>query len=594
MKKAFFFAVAFMVTISTLFAAPFQPTLLRLSAPGKIRYSFDGKSLSIPITVSGVPAAMYFLVYTKDKAKSINKVQNGFLGWHYMNKIDTCMYVSPLTSLAVGKNEFIWNGKGKGGAVVPADTYTYYIWAYDNIHTGDRISSNPFVDFRYSGNMGMIQEMGQNGKPLTNPVFYSGFIARSGGGENVYKWVIGSDTSDDSLIESTYFIPQGTWNFAGGVMALQPDNHSNFFWEYGNQSSRTQFVEKRSWVPNGQSQIITTWGENGQFSFGAYEESEPGVLSDGGDYLFTGDGNRKLIQTPDADFYVLDVSDGSMVRHVDLTRWWSSPDDFQKGGQMNGGPDCGFTFRNGYVFMGGGDSCIKQMVNPYAEKDDDFYLWTNGNGDGTFDLNANTNATRPWVCRDLNVGPYVFNWTTDANLFSMGSAYDMGAVTWGLLAPDGTGLGYIAVAGESAGWKWGALYVDSGSAFDGIYKDISNNIRTAGVHYLVFLGHDSIKGEIGLDVSVSEAAPEPFSVEQNTPNPFNPSTTINFTLNKPSQTVIDIFNVAGQKVDTIMNAYLSQGAHSVTWNASLFSAGVYFYSVKAGDNIKTMKMIIAK
>jgi hypothetical protein len=234
------------------------------------------------------------------------------------------------------------------------------------------------------------------------------------------------------------------------------------------------------------------------------------------------------------------------------------------------------------------------MVDPYAETTEDFYRWTNQNGDYTFDWNFDPTAQKPWVCRDLNVAPYNFNWTVDAKLFSMGSAYDLGAVTWGLLAPDGTGLGYIAVANETAAWKWGALVVDSNSAFDGIYKDTSNADRKAGVHLLNFLGHDSIKGEISNQIAVKEDAPASFTVAQNVPNPFNPTTTISFTLAKAGKTTVEVFNSAGQKVDAILNATMSAGSHTVFWNAAKHSAGVYFYTVRSGGFSKTMKMTLLK
>ena len=53
-------------------------------------------------------------------------------------------------------------------------------------------------------------------------------------------------------------------------------------------------------------------------------------------------------------------------------------------------------------------------------------------------------------------------------------------------------------------------------------------------------------------------------------------------------------NVAGQKIDTVFNDFLNSGNHSVVWDASSFSAGVYFYTVKSGDHSKTMKMTYIK
>ncbi len=92
----------------------------------------------------------------------------------------------------------------------------------------------------------------------------------------------------------------------------------------------------------------------------------------------------------------------------------------------------------------------------------------------------------------------------------------------------------------------------------------------------------------------AEAAPAEFALSQNSPNPFNPSTTISFSLAKTGNTTIEVFNITGQKVETLINASLSAGSHSVTWNAARYSAGVYFYRITSGDFTNTMKMIFAK
>ena len=110
---------------------------------------------------------------------------------------------------------------------------------------------------------------------------------------------------------------------------------------------------------------------------------------------------------------------------------------------------------------------------------------------------------------------------------------------------------------------------------------------------LYYIAHDSIKGVITSQVSVDEA-PAAFSVAQNTPNPFNPTTTISFNIPEAGNVTVDIFNVAGQRVDTVASDFMSSGSHTVTWDASGFSAGVYFYSVKTSNFTKTMKMTLLK
>ncbi len=196
--------------------------------------------------------------------------------------------------------------------------------------------------------------------------------------------------------------------------------------------------------------------------------------------------------------------------------------------------------------------------------------------------------------------PYSYVTDADRHLFSTFGAYDLGAVSFGLIGPDGTGIDYYAFAGEIADWKCGTTYIDYDSAYDGI---ITDNISTSGaedpgaIKYgngIWFVAHDSIKGIITNVVAVENDAPDAFAVAQNSPNPFNPTTTISFSIPEAGNVAIDVFNVAGQRVDTVVSDFMSAGSHSVTWNASEFSAGVYFYSVKTDNFTKTMKMTLLK
>jgi hypothetical protein len=83
MKHITFLTVALVIIASSVFAADFNPTTMKLSASEVISYDFQS-TLKIPVTVTGTPASLYFLVYTKDKGEQIVDVRNGFLGWHYL------------------------------------------------------------------------------------------------------------------------------------------------------------------------------------------------------------------------------------------------------------------------------------------------------------------------------------------------------------------------------------------------------------------------------------------------------------------------------------------------------------------------------
>jgi hypothetical protein len=93
--------------------------------------------------------------------------------------------------------------------------------------------------------------------------------------------------------------------------------------------------------------------------------------------------------------------------------------------------------------------------------------------------------------------------------------------------------------------------------------------------------------------------PETFELAQNYPNPFNSTTQISFGLPQASDVRLDIYNLTGQKVGTIIDGHFEAGQYNVTWNGidnagQVVSSGVYFYKLNAGAEIKTMKMTLLK
>jgi len=88
--------------------------------------------------------------------------------------------------------------------------------------------------------------------------------------------------------------------------------------------------------------------------------------------------------------------------------------------------------------------------------------------------------------------------------------------------------------------------------------------------------------------------PEEYFLTQNYPNPFNPSTNITFGLPKDSYVKIEIYNIHGQKVKTLLDYKLSVGNHIVKFDARDFPSGLYFYIMKTENYIETKKMIFIK
>ena len=88
--------------------------------------------------------------------------------------------------------------------------------------------------------------------------------------------------------------------------------------------------------------------------------------------------------------------------------------------------------------------------------------------------------------------------------------------------------------------------------------------------------------------------PDKFSLFQNYPNPFNPVTKIKFDVPKSGFVVIKVFDILGKQIATIVNENLTEGSYEVTWNASQYPSGIYFYKLKTGDFTQTKKMILVK
>ena len=88
--------------------------------------------------------------------------------------------------------------------------------------------------------------------------------------------------------------------------------------------------------------------------------------------------------------------------------------------------------------------------------------------------------------------------------------------------------------------------------------------------------------------------PKEFKLEQNYPNPFNPTTTIQFAVPAVSDVKLEVFNILGQKVSTLVNRRMEAGLHTVNFNASNLASGVYFYRLQSGSFVQTKKMLLIK
>ena len=88
--------------------------------------------------------------------------------------------------------------------------------------------------------------------------------------------------------------------------------------------------------------------------------------------------------------------------------------------------------------------------------------------------------------------------------------------------------------------------------------------------------------------------PAEFSIDQNYPNPFNSTTTIRYSLPEKREVAIEIFNILGRKIETLISGIQPAGSHSVVWVAENQPSGVYFYRINAGEYAESKSCLLLK
>ncbi|UCC79566.1 MAG: T9SS type A sorting domain-containing protein [Candidatus Zixiibacteriota bacterium] len=95
-------------------------------------------------------------------------------------------------------------------------------------------------------------------------------------------------------------------------------------------------------------------------------------------------------------------------------------------------------------------------------------------------------------------------------------------------------------------------------------------------------------------IDTDPAIPGKFELSQNYPNPFNAQTTIRFVLPKSQDIELTVYDLLGRRIEVLINEYWEAGVHTITFDASSLSSGVYFYRLQAGDAVETKRMVLLK
>ncbi|MEK7631710.1 MAG: peptidoglycan DD-metalloendopeptidase family protein [Patescibacteria group bacterium] len=160
-------------------------------------------------------------------------------------------------------------------------------------------------------------------------------------------------------------------------------------------------------------------------------------------------------------------------------------------------------------------------------------------------------------------------------------AYTMGLDGSGVRLSTRIGSPTEAFSGNRQQFQYGYMTINYGTNVTYVYLNDNTEIWNSqtGAH---------------LGKVAQTTLPTVFALNQNYPNPFNPATTIAYSLPSATHVTLDIYNVLGQRVTTLVDEQQAAGEHTATWDANPFSSGVYFYRIQTEEATETKKMLLLK
>ncbi|MCI0550380.1 MAG: T9SS type A sorting domain-containing protein [Anaerolineae bacterium] len=210
---------------------------------------------------------------------------------------------------------------------------------------------------------------------------------------------------------------------------------------------------------------------------------------------------------------------------------------------------------------------------------------TNTNGHITYNFSVSSTASYVLWCRVI---------APNANDDSFWIRMDGGSwINWNNIAPGSTSWTWDDVQSfslSSGSHTLTVAYREDGAQLDKIYITNSGTTPSGTGSTATNCG----AGKEFSDLSLDEAMPTGFSLSDNYPNPFNPTTVITFQLPVDSEVSLEIYNINGELVMQLASGKFASGRHEITFDAKGLASGVYFYRLRAGSFAQTKRMLLVK
>ena len=529
--------------------------------------------------------------------ESTVKVQNSTFNANTCDNLGGAIYVDPLTTCEIYNSSFTNNGALWGGAIATVGGGKLLIEGCNiSFNTASGNNPNPDQDYpTFGGGGGIYQEWSDSLEIYDSEISNNIASTGTGGGIAVYL-------SDDIIIDNVILDNNSSSGGGGGVMFLRTDNvlfeNSTISNNISNNNSGGGiFIGSES----AQASIVIHATFNRLSIFNNH------AMSGGAIFCWStilNLYNSTLAQNEATD---PDWSGGGLASHyvtepniINSLFYDNIPNSIH-----NGYPQTSVLVAYSLIQEEwSGEGNLVDIDPLFMDPDnEDFRL----------------QLTSP--CIDAGTADLDSNGFDDNDLFYTGSAPDMGALEWVIAAPnlqaysqDSTIiLAWSAIEDDLLYYQLdratNAMFTENVDQTyvttnthtdDDIYTDIEYFYRVSGYvgYWTDYSNTVSVIIE-SLDLDEDSVMHLDYKIHQNYPNPFNPVTTLQYDLPENAMVNITIYDMMGRQVKTLINGSQVAGYSTIQWNATNdegkpVSAGLYLYTIQAGDFRQTKKMVLLK
>jgi len=513
MRKLFLLTLIIFAFASLSIAqTTFSPTIMHVSCPEQVAYDFGDEPLQIPVTVENLSGAFWLCINTVGKADQVDHVRNGYLGWHFVNNIDTTVYVSGRLPLEIGDNTITWDGTSSDSdpaVKLPEDTYAYYIYGYDDKTYPQRATSYARNTASWDCNQNFMVQYDEAGMALTKPVILGNNVWYHWGetaSDQVearadyitdhgsipvyeeygaaYKWELGANPDDINNLQTT-FMPfystlfEGLGMFHAGQPVIDYTDHEYFYHICRDNMAFVCTMFRWKFIAGGDAERDdsfmgfenVTWD---LYPVQQFEVPTLGTLEDGSSpYYYSSDLIWHIPAEQWTPLTCINIDEGAVVFDIQMDEYYM-PDQDNGNNEFNMTPDAIYSREENKLLLGSWAGCLQEMIDTTAlltdPYDKDYVLWQNANGDYFMDKKYLPTDTYQWICSAIDERPTVQGCSLDSQ--NLGIMWTRGPenINQVIVSQDGQGIAKVNFFGQDSGVRSSTgLWCDSGSQYDGVY-----------------------------------------------------------------------------------------------------------------------------